>query len=71
MEPLLNYKGSFEDLDAPEQFALQLWEVPNISAKLKALICWDNFDVIIEPTPVSPFLRKRRIQSWLVRNPPF
>lgn len=47
MEPLLNYKGSFEDLDTPEQFALQLWEVSNIREKLKALICWDNFDVSV------------------------
>lgn len=55
MEPLLNFKGSFEDLDSPEQFALQLWEVPNIKEKLKALICWDNFDVSVATLDEASF----------------
>jgi len=47
MEPLLKFRGAFDELDAPEQFALQLWEVPNVKEKLKSLVFWDNFDVSV------------------------
>lgn len=57
MEPLLKYKGPLSDLDTPEQFALQLWDVPKIKEKLKALIYWDNFDVQVatleQVTPIT------------------
>lgn len=59
MEPLLKYKGSIQDLDTPEQFALQLYEVPKIKEKLKALIFWDTFTIQITTieTVLIPFIK--------------
>jgi hypothetical protein len=43
MDPLLKYSGHVEDLDAPEQFVLQLWEVPNCKGKVESIVFWKNY----------------------------